>query len=214
MRWRERRLKLRLNLGLDLRLVLGLRSGVRGLGGGYRTTAASRVRECHIEPSIALWGLGPRSDRVLRVCARGSDGGGPGWTTRGGARGPKVVFRVGIRFIFIGSVSTFAVHDGRRAAETTPVKNELAAWRRNTYYLVLPCEMKRSIRTSCSVGAHTHVVVPFDPGFELRQTEMDLDAKDDGPVHLAIPPRLWFCAATERRQICADDAERPVILCG
>ena len=41
---------------------------------------------------------------------------------------------------------------------------------------------------------------------------MDLDAEDDGPVSLAVPPRLWFRAAAERRQIRADDAESPIVL--
>lgn len=52
--------------------------------------------------------------------ARGSDGGGTRWGPRYRAGGAKVVLGVGIGFILISTMTTFAVHDGRRAA----VKNK------------------------------------------------------------------------------------------
>lgn len=103
-------------------LVIGLSAGMRGLGRGDGTTEADRVHERRIESSRPLWGLGPRSDRVLRMGAGGSDGRGPRWGTRCIARGAKVVFRVGIGVVFVSAMTAFAVHDGRRTAVRTLVR--------------------------------------------------------------------------------------------
>ena len=64
----------------------------------------------------------------------------------------------------------------------------------------------------CRRKHSTHIVIPFYSCLELCQTEMDLDTEDDGPVRLAIPPRLWFRAATEWRQVRADNAKSRVLL--
>ncbi|KAH0833015.1 hypothetical protein J3R83DRAFT_12000 [Lanmaoa asiatica] len=103
------------------------------------------MNDC-IESSRPLWGPGPRSNRVLRMRTRGGNRGRTGWSTRCGTRGAKVVLGITISFIFVSTMTAFAVHDRRRAAVKKSQFHEgHATWRRNTHYLILPCRMKRSM---------------------------------------------------------------------
>ncbi len=52
----------------------------------------------------------------------------------------------------------------------------------------------------------TYTIYPFNPGLELCQSEMYLDAEHYRPVCLPTPSWLWLCATRKWRQVRLDNA--------
>lgn len=110
-----------------------IQNGYRFLGRGYDSTADDRV-EHRIKstrrrpPTVTDSVLIPELTRVLS-CAGGCNWCRVGLRVRGsrhGTRGARIIFRVGIKFVFIGTVTAPTIHDGRTGGATVEKKRKVS----------------------------------------------------------------------------------------